>query len=193
MDTNNLDKRSLKTRKRLEDVLFDLLKVNDINKITVKEVTTIADINRSTFYDHYSDIYDLLESVQNRVIYSINTINKNVTLSSFSHNDFNELSILLEYIKENKEIFKILLNGQGNMQFITILKRIITEKFLKDILGKSDYPNKEHYELVSSFFISGCIGLIQNWVKNDTNIKIEELTKIMKSLIANSISSFDKK
>lgn len=193
MDTNNLDKRSLKTRKRLEDVLFDLLKVNDINKITVKEVTTIADINRSTFYDHYSDIYDLLESVQNRVIYSINTINKNVTLSSFSHNDFNELSILLEYIKENKEIFKILLNGQGNMQFITTLKRIITEKFLKDILGKSDYPNKEHYELVSSFFISGCIGLIQNWVKNDTNIKIEELTKIMKSLIANSISSFDKK
>lgn len=189
MKINNLDKRSLKTRKQLEDVLFDLLKVKDINKITVKEITVLADINRSTFYDHYCDIYDLLESVQNRVLGDIQMINKSVTISSLNSGDLNQLSLLLEYIKDNKEIFNILLNGHGNVQFVASLRKVISEKFLKDFIGKSSYPNKEHYTLVSSFFISGCIGLIQNWVKNGSQVPVEQLTKIMKNLVLNSISS----
>ncbi|GAA0116235.1 TetR/AcrR family transcriptional regulator [Clostridium senegalense] len=189
MKNNNVDKRSVKTKKRLEDILFNLLKVKDINKITVKEITTLADINRSTFYDHYSDIYDLLESVQNKILYDINAINKNITINSFNNSDLNQLSILLKYIKDNKEVFKILLNGHGNMQFMASFRRIITEKFLKDVIGKSTHINKEHYNLISSFYISGCIGLIQNWVKNDTKIPIEKLKEIMNVLIVNSISS----
>lgn len=187
MENKSLDKRSLKTKKQLEEVLFNLLKIKDINKITVKEITTLADINRSTFYDHYSDVYDLLESVQTRILNDINDINKNVTISSFSKSDFNQLSLVLKYIKDNKEIFNILLNGHGNLHFTANLRKIISEKFLKDFIGKDSYSTKD--SLLSSFFISGCLGLIQNWVKTDTQIPINQLTEIMKQLIVTSVSS----
>lgn len=189
MKEKNLDKRVIRTKRQLEEALFTLLKTKDINKISVKELTALIDINRSTFYDHYTDIYDLLESVQERVLDDIYNIYKPVTISRFKEKDFNQLYIILDYIKANKEIFNVLLNGHGNILFLEKLRRIITEKFLSDFIGKVPNINKEYFNLLSSFFTSGCLGVIQNWVKNNAEMPTDKLTEVMKGLIISCINS----
>lgn len=188
MQIDTLDKRTLKTKKQLEETLLALLKTKNINKITVKEITSLSQVNRSTFYDHYTDIFDLLENVQNRVLSDIYNIYKNVTISNLKEKEFKQIYILFEYIKNNKETFKVLINGHGNILFIEKLKKIITEKFLNDFVGKCSGVTKEDFSLVSSFFVSGCIGVIENWVKNNAEMPIEKLTEIMKKLIYNCLS-----
>lgn len=57
------DKRILKTRKVIISAFFTLLQKKDFSKITIKEISTVALISKSTFYDHYLDKYDLVEKI----------------------------------------------------------------------------------------------------------------------------------
>ena len=42
-----------------------------VKEVTVKELTDLVNINRSTFYLHYTDIYHMLESIENELFEEI--------------------------------------------------------------------------------------------------------------------------
>ena len=58
------DARVKYTRMVLKKALLELMQRKPINKITVKEVCERAELNRETFYAHYSVCFDLLESIE---------------------------------------------------------------------------------------------------------------------------------
>ena len=62
------DRRVRKTKKAICDVFCELTKDKKLNEITIKELCAKADINKSTFYLHYRDIYDLAETIENELI-----------------------------------------------------------------------------------------------------------------------------
>ena len=63
-----VDRRVRKTKAQLRAGLARLMQKKSIKEITVKELVDEVDINRSTFYLHYSDIYQMLESVENELM-----------------------------------------------------------------------------------------------------------------------------
>lgn len=62
------DARVRYTRRVLKETFLELLKEKPVNKITVKEVCARAELNRATFYAHYSDCFALLESIEQELI-----------------------------------------------------------------------------------------------------------------------------
>lgn len=52
------DRRILKTRAAIKEAFFSILEYKPVEKITVRELCDKADINRSSFYDHYIDYPD---------------------------------------------------------------------------------------------------------------------------------------
>ena len=62
------DRRVRKTKKAIQDVFCEMTKEKKLNEITVKELCARADINKSTFYLHYRDVFDLADSIQNILI-----------------------------------------------------------------------------------------------------------------------------
>ena len=63
MMAEKTDRRIRKTKAQLRRGLAKLLKEKTIKEITVKELVEEVDINRSTFYLHYTDIYDLQHKI----------------------------------------------------------------------------------------------------------------------------------
>ncbi len=63
-----LDARKRYTQMVLKQSFLKLLKEKSVNKITVKELCELSQINRATFYTHYSDCFALLESIENELI-----------------------------------------------------------------------------------------------------------------------------
>ena len=63
-----MDRRVRKTKAQLRAGLARLMQKKSIKEITVKELVDEVDINRSTFYLHYSDIYQMLESIENELM-----------------------------------------------------------------------------------------------------------------------------
>ena len=58
------DRRIRRTKRLLRQALAELMNEKDFKDITVKEITDRADLNRGTFYFHYTDTYDLREKIE---------------------------------------------------------------------------------------------------------------------------------
>ena len=58
------NRRIIYTKKVIRDSLVELLQDKDIHQITVTDICKKADINRGTFYTHYKDAFDLLQSIE---------------------------------------------------------------------------------------------------------------------------------
>ena len=69
-----MDRRSRRTRAMLQNALVKLLETKPLNKISVMELTRLADVNRATFYVHYTDIYALFDQLKRELIDSYKDI-----------------------------------------------------------------------------------------------------------------------
>lgn len=70
---NHNDLRVIKTKKNIESALIALLKKKSFSAITVQDILNEAFINRSTFYKHYQDKYQLVESMNEQVYLAVET------------------------------------------------------------------------------------------------------------------------
>ncbi len=66
-----MDLRIQRTRKNIINAFIELRASKPLEKITVKELSDLAFINKATFYTHYKDIYDLAEQLENEAIASV--------------------------------------------------------------------------------------------------------------------------
>lgn len=66
-----LDRRTLKTKRSIQNAFIKLRSKKDIEQITVKELAELAEISKATFYLHYRDIYDLSDSFGTEIIENI--------------------------------------------------------------------------------------------------------------------------
>lgn len=173
------DRRVKFTKMFLKESLIDLLEEKSIFKITIKEICENADINRATFYAHYSDQYHLLESIEEEYIEKIlNTIDQDAI---HADSTLNLVTDIVTFIYDNKKMSQILLSDRGDLQFQKRIMALVHDNILSKM--KEIEPNNlEKTELISSFVISGCVGVIQKWFDNNLKSSPEEVSKIISDL-----------
>ena len=62
------EKKIRKTEKKIETSLLQLMKEQTFEAISIRQLIDLAEVNRSTFYRHYLDKYDLLEKIEDRLL-----------------------------------------------------------------------------------------------------------------------------
>ena len=187
-----MDRRVRKTRKLYEDALIKLLKTKDINRITVTDISEMVDMNRGTFYIHYDDIYDLLESIENNLISEFEILTDVPPLpdkANMFEMTFPRVLQAIKFIDENRELFSVLLNNQSSFQFLSRVKKIFSQKLLANFLDISANTDEKYSGVFSSFFISGFIGIVQEWLKNSSNMSAFELANIIQMILKANVSN----
>ena len=112
------DLRIIKTKKILFDALLKLMKKKNFEKIKIADICEEALINRSTFYAHYEDKYELLMALFEEQKISLLEKLDNKENTNFSKEYLMELlNILINYIDENREIYSAILyiNRNGSL------------------------------------------------------------------------------
>ena len=66
-----MDLRERKTKRAIRDAFLQLRAKKPLERITIKELSELAEISKATFYLHYKDIYDLSEQLQNEIVQDI--------------------------------------------------------------------------------------------------------------------------
>ncbi len=66
-----MDLRDKKTKRSIKNAFLQLRAQKSLERITIKELSELAEISKSTFYLHYKDIYDLSSQLQNEVIQNV--------------------------------------------------------------------------------------------------------------------------
>lgn len=143
-----------------------ILEKKDISKISVKEICKNADINRTTFYNHYNDQYDLMRKLENELIENIGIHLAKYTRDGTDVALVEILEEIFEYIKENAKLCKILLSEKGNLDFQKRIMMLVYDKDISNLFNKNIF-SKEDMDYVYSFIITGCIGVIQKWLEDN--------------------------
>lgn len=182
-----IDRRVRYTKMVLKDSLSELLEEKPIEKITVKEVCDKADINRGTFYSHYSDQYDLYDSVVNEIVDGVFE-----HMGDFMAKDTDDIikaiTNVFLFLKENNTLVKTLINRGVRY---SVEKRIYT--IFENIYNNN--PNKRlDSDLVScgyQYMSAGAIALIRNWLNSDMQRTPEEMALFSIKLVSGGFNAFD--
>lgn len=134
----NTDARFLKTQTLINNAFIKLMETIGFSKITVKKIIDIAQINRSTFYSHYLDKFDLLNKIEDNLLIDLKNIALNYHIEELASNDFNldlfdyYIHHIVNYMYENGKLFALLIRENGNSGFINkftnTIKDFWTEK-----------------------------------------------------------------
>lgn len=182
------DRRIRKTRAQLQNGLAKLMKTKSINEITVKELVDEVDINRSTFYLHYTDIYNLLEDIENRLMDEILRVidsHKNVT-------DGGLLSIFTDIftiIDANRDICSALIGEKGDMAFVQRMKDIIASHGVHDLMNQFMLPERPIHYMIS-FSMSGCIGMLKEWLSTENSEPPEYMANVAYNTVFHAFKAF---
>ena len=134
--TNNIkqERRYRRTEALILNGLTTLLQQKSIKEITVRELADLVDINRSTFYLHYTDIYDLLEKTEQRLLQQLmDAVNENWTLPETPKNFFAFLEQTFNILSENAQLCSALIGPNGDIAFLRNIEKMIRDKGLQTL------------------------------------------------------------
>ena len=89
------DRRHARTERRIREAFTELVMEKNVDKITIKELAERADIDRKTFYLHYSSVWDVLEEIQVEILEKVDGL---MSESDLFHPSFDALGFLLSLI-----------------------------------------------------------------------------------------------
>lgn len=187
------DRRIRKSKDALKKSLIVLMKEKPANNITVKELVADADLNRSTFYNYYCDIPDMLEKLETELYNEfLRILELHITKEGIVHDIYKEghefVSDMCDVIRENVEFCKCIFSQNGDISFLFKLEELI-ESHIKDQL-KKDLDNKiDNISYTYSFVKSGYLGILKSWVKGGCMESSEDIANLTYDLVKGVLST----
>lgn len=176
-----LDRRKKYTRQVLMDSLIALLRKKPITTITVKEICEKADINRSTFYAHYKDQFDLLEQIEEEIITDLTMYLNQYNFTEEEEEALQMTEKLLEYVVSKSEMFQTLLNENLDHSFERRVMDVARSFIIKSSVIENE-PDAETAEYVITYFLSGSIYVIKQWVANHMDQSPQQMAELITRL-----------
>lgn len=186
---HNKDKRVIRTKALLIRSISALMKQKNIKDITVKELCEYADINRGTFYLHYKDIYDMLDSIEQELSDKFLQIFQKY--NSETNEDF-PYPLFLEIFKlvdDNAELFRVLIGPNGDISFIMKIFKLYNIHCLQSEFNKLSPQFSMNQVYYSNFILYGCVGLLEQWLSRDTKESPEKMAELITKLVSTGVLS----
>lgn len=177
MNTKN-NKRSQNTDEAIVRAAFEamLMGGKQISKITVREICEIANINRSTFYAHYLDVYDLFERVELHMA----GMCRDSIMSNVSGGFRGMMTGMFQFVLEYKEFYQIYFSELGRASHIIELMTAPFQEQVRGVKsadmgfgidGEADY----HF----SFYTAGVTSMLALWLQGNCKETPEQLFEVL--------------
>lgn len=175
------DARVRYTKMIIQQVFIDLLKEKPVSKISVTEICKRAEINRTTFYKHYLDVYDLLEQLETETASQLKQM-----LDSQNINSSRQILIyILDALKNHRELFFALAQNGMDTSFLSRLALICYQYYLPDKASALSTLSEDDERFMQYCFIVGGINsIIQYWMRTDMKKSSGELAASIEHLLS---------
>ena len=179
MKNKKTDRRSKYTQMVVKQALLKLLAEKTLNKIGVSELCLSAEVNRGTFYNHFYDVFDVYESIENDFYNELKDKLENIKSHDLDRPFFKEIMLL---IYKNADLVRLIINNKNNSD---ILKRIIDfvrEKFVDEWSKTVRGHTAVFLDRVFSYVTNGSIGIISDWIYSDMRESLDEISATIAEL-----------
>jgi AcrR family transcriptional regulator len=181
------DRRVTYTKTALRNALVTLMQNQHISEITVKSICALADVNRSTFYLHYHDQYDLLHQTEQEVLEVLGArLETQQDTASGGPMSLTALTEILEYAQENSDIARVFLSENCDFAFRQDIMELA--QVVVTWIDPSFSENTKDY--IVAFVVNGCIAFAEKWLEGGMIEQPDEAARLMLQLLNNGTASF---
>lgn len=183
------DRRVRKSKRAIKQAFIQLLKENNLDRITIQQISDLADVNRGTFYLNYEDKYALLDEMENEQIEKIKGFVdiRKMDLSTKTSDRFIEdftnkiIKNVITHIEHNIEFYQVILNLERKSQIEEQLADIVRSN-IKHLIGNKDnvFGIPENYYL--SYVVGSMMSMIKYWVSDENRVSVEELVNYVSTI-----------
>lgn len=154
----------------------------NMESITVSAITKRADIAKSTFYNHYDDVYAVAEEFENELISELSR-----TLDEIEAEDTAEyeqyIRRLIEFLKENEDVYRKAITSSNIRFFIDKLKLIISKKVFEESTVLSLSQNKSERYAQIRFLTNASVDTMVDYFKGTLDMPLDKVGDVIVSFL----------
>ena len=181
------DRRVLKTKRAIRNAFATLLSEKDLNAITIKDISDVADINRKTVYNYYAGIHEILDEIENEIISVFERVIRNIDLGKSFENPRLIFESLNEIIDSDMEFYSRFMKIDANSHLVRKIVSSLKTK-VRETLAEQLPAAEDRSGLAADFITSGMVSAYQCWFNSRNRRPLSEFSRDVGALVFYGIS-----
>ncbi len=180
------EERKLRTKNLIKSAFIKLLKERDLNRITITEISDLADVNRKTFYYYFGSIAAILDSIEEDLVADLK-----IRMQNADTHDWKEFFYGLNEVIESEFDFFEIIARESSLSFLKDECADVLTALLVDQLLVQQNRDSETNRIIVNFITNGIIGVYSTWLRADTKSSIEDVISKMANTIDNAFEALE--
>lgn len=174
------------TKADLKEAFWQLYAEKPIEKITVGEVCERAGYNRGTFYLHFRDLYDLLETIEAALLAGmtdcVEACMKRLRANSGKLSLIAACKDVVIYYERNRPYITVLLGERGDPSFVRELKERLKPLWREYVINPDNDRSEDEIDLLLEYTLSGTLFMISRWLADPGTTPAHRLAHLIYDL-----------
>lgn len=178
---------AIRSRKLINTALADLLQEKPLDKITVTDIVKRAELNRGTFYAHYTDVQDVINHLIEQ------TLSEILSALSISSRNISDMPLVLlkqvqSILESDLDFYKKVMVSSASTFMQEQLVSIVLDYFLRHE-EEFQITDHEQFVLTINFCAGGLTRLYREWCQGNSSLSLDELTTYASNMISGMLSA----
>ncbi len=176
MPMSTSDKRTLRSRQKLQQALLDLLLEKDYEAISIRDITERAGVGYATFFRHYGSKEDLIAEAFEQSVAELQALLQ--SLGSDSPQE--EGRLIFEHVAANSDLYRVFLKGEGTQELVD---QTLREGVKELVMKFARYTPSIPAAILANHVVASVIALVKWWLRNDMPFSAQRMGEIYAQMI----------
>lgn len=177
------DRRIRRTKGLMRDALIELMTEKPFSEITAKDITEKADLNRSTFYLHYDNVFGLLDEMENEVVETFARMIEEIKVEPDKAWEYPVVERICDYIVKNPKLCYGLLVNSRSDRLTERLTKVMKEKGKKARQEMGMDMEGRTADYIYQFIVCGTIAMVKHWLAEGMSLPKEEMMELLEKMM----------
>ncbi len=170
---------AIRSKRLIREAYVSLMQQKEADKISVSDIVRLADLNRGTFYAHYTNPNDVRDEIADEIFQKISEILENFTFTNFLANPLPFFENIEKLISENMKYYKDILCYTLSIDFVSKLKKTLIDRISTDDSIPESTKTNPHFIIGLDLFAGGVISLYSDFIQGTLNVTISQLSEAL--------------
>jgi hypothetical protein len=172
------------TKENLIEAFWQIYCEKGLEKTTVKEITAKAGYNRGTFYEYFTDIYDVLDQIENSLLPGPQDLPP-LNLTNIPTTQL-PIDTFIRMYEKNRKYYIVLFGDNGDSAFQSKIKNNM-KAMVKKVLIARGVADDYELDFTLEYMLSAMIGVLSYWFRLEVTPPKDRLLKLMYDLMNHGV------
>lgn len=165
------------TRKNIQEAFWNLYEKQSIDQITVKDICNLAGYNRSTFYQYYTDVYDILHKTENQLLNMIDDFVIPFLKQAGNLDATQAIQAIFELFDQLNPYILVLFGPHGDTEFMHKVAANLKPIWIRYFFRQGSFTAAE-VDLLMEYYIVGLLSMYQKWFHDNQGVSVERMIQL---------------